>query len=397
MLWSYFNVQAQLDLVIRGPHVAALIGKAIAERFYKRASTKSYFLGCSNGGVQALSEAQRFPWDFDGIVSISGAPSYSDINMEILWGARTLRAPDGHLVLSRQDLELVHRAAIARCDMDDGVGDGIISDPYHCRFDPADLTCSAARPTACLTEAQVDAVRKIYAGPMTSKGEKKSYLRGAAPGSELEWIDGIAEYVSSSRPLGGGEDWALQVFRYMGFVPAPGPSWALPDFDFDQDYKRLGVSESLWSTSNPDLRKFKTAGGKLIVAQGWADASAVPAGPIDYYETTERTMGGRTATQGFFRLFVVPGMSHCTGGAGAFAIDWLGYLENWVEGGQAPEKVVGSHVSGLTWEQSMELRFPLDQALAVTFTRPIYPYPLWAKYKGSGDPNRADNFTPVGR
>ena len=412
MLWAYNNLQALIDFDTRGAHVAALAGKAITEHYYSKAPDKAYFIGCSNGGLQALVEAQRFPWDFNGIISLDGVPNLSDIDMEQVWGARTLRGEDGHALLTHQELQLVHNAALASCDMDDGVKDGVISDPYQCKFDPSELICKSGVKTACLSEAQVDAVKKIYAGPTTRKGEKLSYIRGPTPGSELGWIDDNVgmDYIHSGSGLGGSEEWVLEAFRYADFTPAPGPHWKLTDFDFDRDYTRLGVSETLWDASNPDLRKFKGAGGKLIVAQGWNDQSVVPAVNIGYYQLAEKTMGGRAATQEFFRLFVVPGMEHCTGGAGAFAIDYVSYLEKWVENGQAPDKLVGAHVDEQyllqhsvidgqqygAWIGALQLKFPLDPAIPVTFTRPIYPYPVLAKYRGTGDPSRAENFHAVG-
>jgi feruloyl esterase len=153
------------------------------------------------------------------------------------------------------------------------------------------------------------------------------------------------------------------------------------------------VQESLLNAANPDMRKFKAAGGKLMLYAGWND-TVIPAELVDYYDTVERTMGGRAATQNFFRVFMVPGMNHCTGGEGPFAIDYLSYMEAWVERGQVPDKMIGAHVPGLSWGQAFGLKFPLDPSTAITFTRPIYPYPLWAKYKGSGDPNKAENFKP---
>jgi hypothetical protein len=396
MLWSSGNLQAQLDFDTRGPHVAALAGKAITERYYGKDSRKAYFFGCSNGGTQALAEAQRFPWDFDGIVDLAGVPSYSDMNAAYLWSVRALQDKAGRPLLNRPDLQLVHDAALARCDLDDGVKDGIIGDPYHCDFDPAVLMCKAGARTGCLDKARVEAVKKVYSGPITSTGVKASYIRGFAPGSELGWVDDDSglDSVNSNR-IGGLEEWALEVFRYMAFMPAAGPQWTLADFDFDRDYKRLGVSETLWGASNPDLRKFRSAGGKLIMVQGWNDQNVVPAGQVDYYETVERTMGGRSQTQAFFRLFMVPGMNHCTGGDGAFAIDYLTYLEAWVERGKAPDVMIGAHVLGTTWGQSLKLTFPLDRDTPIGFTRPVYPYPLRAKYKGAGDPNDAANFESV--
>ena len=158
----------------------------------------------------------------------------------------------------------------------------------------------------------------------------------------------------------------------------------------------METTDAIFGAANdPDLRKFKAAGGKMILYQGWADQSDPPMDAIDYYETTEKTMGGRAPTQEFFRMFMVPGMHHCSGGAGPFAIDYLTYLEAWVEQGRAPDKMIGAHVTGTNWLQSFRLRFPLNPATPISFTRPIYPYPLSAKYKGSGNPDDAANFISV--
>jgi feruloyl esterase len=308
--------------------------------------------------------------------------------MYYLWAGRALVGK-----LNQADLKLVRDKAVAKCDMDDGVKDGVIGDPLHCKFDPTELLCKPGQTADCLTAAQVEVVKKVYSGPTSSKGEKL-YTGGPLPGSELNWMsdEGCCGYVES----GVLAPWAGDYFAYVGFIPAPGPNWTPADFDFDRDYKRLRMAESLFGAAdNPDLRKFKAAGGKLILYQGLQDHSDIPTDAIDYYETTERVMGGRAATQDFFRLFLVPGMNHCTGGAGAFAIDYLSYLEAWVVQGQAPDVMIGAHVQGTNWSQSMNLKFPLGLATPVTFTRPVYPYPLRAKYKGTGDPNKAENFTGV--
>lgn len=165
--------------------------------------------------------------------------------------------------------------------------------------------------------------------------------------------------------------------------------------DFDRDYKRFGMVESIIGAGNPDLRKFKGAGGKLLLYQGLQDHSDIPRDAIDYYEMTERVMGGRAATQEFFRLFAVPGMNHCTGGPGAFAIGYLSYLEACVERDQPPSVLIGAHVSGLTWAQAYNLNIPLAPAVTVAFTRPIYPFPVRAVYKGNGDPTKAENLRPL--
>jgi hypothetical protein len=410
-LWAYNNLQAQVDLDTRGPHATALAGKAITERYFGRSVAKAYFMGCSNGGTQALIEAQRFPWDFNGIIDIAGVPNKSDASLENLWWLRALRDNSGKPLLSHPDVQLVHNAVLAKCDLDDGVRDGVISDPYHCGFDPSELLCRDGQTTACLNQDQVEAVKKIYAGPPPNDN-KKNYIRGAVPGSELDWLENSQE------------NWIREVMRYMAFSPPAGPRWSIPDFDFDHDYKRLGVSETFWDASNPDLRKFKDAGGKLILAHGLADADVTPAAQIDYYNMVEKTMGGRIQTQEFARLFMVPGMKHCTAGPGAFAIDYVGYLENWAEYDHPPDKLIGAHVDSsylqslaggqlspqstgdldlqreeLTVSGAVFLmaKFPLDSSIPVTFTRAIYPYPVLAKYKGAGDPNKAESFKAVGR
>jgi feruloyl esterase len=162
--------------------------------------------------------------------------------------------------------------------------------------------------------------------------------------------------------------------------------------DYARDYQRLSTMEAIYGASNPDLREFKHAGGKFLLYHGWADVLP-PQNTVDYYETVERTMGGHAATQEFLRLFMIPGMGHCGDGDGAWVIDYLSYLEAWVEKDQAPETVIGYHVKR---EDLPRVDFPLNPAL-VEFSRPVYPYPFWAKYRGTGDPHDAASFRPAER
>ena len=407
-LWAYNNLQAQVDFGYRGTHVATLAGKAIVEHYYAKAPQRAYFSGCSTGGRQALVEAQRFPWDFDGI--IAGGPWIDDTEsaMDMVWAIRALRGPDGKSILSHADRKLIHDAALGQCDRDDGVADGLIGNPLKCSFNPDTLICAQDKGSGCLTAAQAEAVKKVYAGPMNSKGEK-TFVGGPMPGSEMEWEHLVPTKAASSAIFHSRslmEDWATEYFRYM-IMPGLGSSWQLNDFDFDRDHKRLGsTSGSLLSAANPDLRKFKAAGGKLILYQGWNDPlGAIPEKTIDYYELTEKTMGGYVQMRDFARLFMIPGMGHC-GGGGASEIEYLDYLEAWVEQGKAPDVVIGTHVDmqkfldarveNETFEdralrRNSVLRDPKNRR----FTRPVYPYPIQAKYQGSGDPNKAESFVPV--
>jgi hypothetical protein len=398
MKWAYNNPQAVVDYVVRASHVTALVGKAIARRYYGSDPRKSYFMGCSAGGLQAMTAAQRFPWDFDGIVAGDPSASVSQDWMNWLWTVRTLIDEHGEQILSQRDLANVHSAVVAKCDLNDGVKDGLIGDPRACSFDPEELSCATRQgKAACLSAAQIGAVRKMYAGPTTSNGVPIG-RPFAFKGSELTWAD-------PANPSSLDDSYLPEWFRYYLFQPNPGPSWKLKDFDFDRDHKRFGVAE-LTEPLNPDLRRFRNAGGKLILYSGWNDTAASVGTTVDYYESAEKVLGGPTSTQTFFRLFVVPGMNHCSGGEGPFAIDYLSYLEQWVENGSAPDKVIGSHIKfgdlldkasrgDADAERQLERlqRFPLDPA-HVQFSRPIFPYPSQAKYVGHGDPNDASNFAP---
>jgi hypothetical protein len=398
-LWAEDNLQAQADFGFRATHVTVLAGRALLEAYYSRAAERAYFYGCSTGGYQGLDESQRFPWDFDGIVAIApDAESEADLSMRIVWKFRNLLDADGKPVLSHSDLVLLHEAALKACDLNDGVKDGVIGDPIGCKFDPGVLSCRSRQTAGCLSGRQIEAVRNVYLGPHTSAGVPIS-TRGFFPGTELDWE---VDANSSSE--------VAEFFKYILYRPAPGAAWKITDFDFDRDYKRLGLG-AMFTDNNPDLRRFKAAGAKLLVAQGGGDPLEVPGAIFDYYDTAQRTMGGRAATMDFFRLFLVPGMKHCSAGDGAFAVDYLTYLEDWVERGRAPDVMIGAHVDSRylidhsdasgsdadkIWWGAFKLTFPLDPEVPVTFTRALYPYPLHAKYKGTGDPNDARNFAAVG-
>jgi hypothetical protein len=381
-LWAYNNPLAQIDYAYRAAHVAALAGKAVTEHYYGHAPQKSYFWGCSGGGRQALVEAQKFPWDFDGIVSVAPGIHLSSVALDLLWNARAA-TENGQALFTPADVKWLHRAVVAQCDSQDGLKDGVIGSPVACKIDPSQWICKSEQKVGCLSPVQAEAVKKIYAGPTDSRG-RKLYAGGAVPGEEEGSIPTSAELWGLPRDF----------FRYLGFTPAPGPAWKADAFDFDRDPRRLTLAQALLEDANPDLRLFKGAGAKLILVHGWADEALSPYNTIDYYETVEKTMGGRQATQDFLRLFLVPGMNHCGDhdGEGAYAIDYLSNLEGWTERGQSPQTVIAAHIKeGYT---GWDFKLPAEPA-NIAFARPVYPYPLRAKYKGRGSPNDASNFEPV--
>jgi hypothetical protein len=380
--WAYNNLQAEVDYGYRATHVAVLAGKAIAERFYARAPKRSYFIGCSGGGRQGLIAAQRFPWDFDGIVAGAPGLDWSGALMNFLWESIVMAGQDGKSLFTPQDLQFVREAAIRQCDRNDGLADGLIEDPRTCPFQPSVLACRTDKSGQCLSSVQVQALQKLQTGPTSSTGQQL-LPGGVMPGAQLDF----GEFPYFSLVF----DFSRDYFRYMGFVPDPGPAWQVSDFDFDRDPKRLGMMGALYDATNPDLRAFKAAGGKLILYHGWNDVNILPMGTVDYYQTVMKTMGGRAPTQEFARLFMIPGMGHCSGGEGAWVIDYLTYLEAWVEKNDAPARLLGMHLKD---GHSFKGNFPLDPA-SISFTRPVFPYPLRARYGGVGDTTRAENFMPV--
>jgi feruloyl esterase len=398
MRWAYNNPQAVIDYLIRSSHVTAVAGKVILEHYYAQSAKKSYFMGCSAGGIQAMTEAERFPWDFDGIVAGAPVLSPTDSWMNLLWANRALTGRNGESLLDRADLEALHQAVVAKCDMNDGVKDGLIGDPRECRFRAAELHCTGSSTKHCLTDQQIEAVERIYAGPRTSTGTQIA-MPSAQKASELMWLDYFGGSATNPTPsynfIG---DW----FRYYLFQPNPGPTWEPSAFNFDLDYQRLGMAEISEAGNNPDLRRFAARGGKLLSFTGWNDPAEGVLRTVEYYDTAERIMGSRELTQNFFRLFTISGMKHCSGGEGPFAIDYLSYLEAWVERNEPPDMLIGFHPKAESpksrqpkglWELLWGLNFPLDPR-TVEFSRPIYPYPTATTYLGHGNSASASSFGP---
>jgi feruloyl esterase len=360
-IWSVGDVDAQIDFGFRSTHVAAIIGKVITTHFYSKPPTYSYFVGASRGGGQALIEIQRFPTDFNGVVA--GEPAMAmpgTVNSSEYgpWNAAagilyTGNALAGHANLSPGDIRLLHKAVMARCDAIDGLKDGIIGDPRACPFKPSDIQCQGLKTSECLTAAEADVARRVYAA-------------GLEPGSELGWI---GAYVAED---GGPGRYIRRTANSYAYPYA----WVFTD------------------ATNPDIRAFKAAGGKFILYNGWADEEAFPPHVVDYYETVERLMGGREQTQDFFRLFMIPGQAHIPGNVGAESTDYITALEAWVEQGKAPDVLTGHKLKYIT-QMMGPMYLPKDlEPSNYLYSRPIYPYPIQAKYSGKGDPDDAASFKP---
>ena len=347
-----------VDYAWRSEHAMVLRAKLLMVEFYGKGPQYSYWNGCSAGGKQGLKEAQRFPDDFDGIVAGAPAANWTGRATQSMWIAQAVRAPGA--ALSAADFALVHRAVLDACDAQDGVKDGVLENPRACKFDPAVLACDGDRKEACLSAAQVEAVRKIYAAVVDGAG--KVVFPGHERGSELGW-----NTMAGARPFAIG----LDHFRYAVFGDA---SWEYSALSFPKDADLAArTDKGLIDALNPNFERFANHGGKLIQYHGWNDPQISPGSSVDYFESA------RTATAGAqrsYRLFMVPGMAHCGGGEGPNQFDMLGALEQWVEQKKAPERVIVSRVQNGT----------------VVRTRPLCPYPQVASYKGSGSTDEAANF-----
>ncbi|WP_374320429.1 tannase/feruloyl esterase family alpha/beta hydrolase [Aquabacterium sp.] len=398
--------QKRVDFAYRAQHLTALAAKRLIQVFYGQAQRHAYFSGCSDGGREALMEAQRFPDDFDGIIAGAAAMNFQSQNgLYHAWVAASNRGADGKAVLVASRLPVLHEAVLKACDELDGVHDGLITDPRVCHFDPASIQCpaSATETSTCLRADEVVAARRIYEGPRDPTTGVRLLVGGPQYGSELAWAGVFvpfgADQAVASESIAQG---ALPVL-YADDSPS---IKKLSDLTFtEQDLVRLKVLHPLNDATNPDLRRFFARGGKLILWHGWSDPHISPRTSIAYHEALLRTVGSdRVAASE--RLYLLPGVNHCSGGEGPSAVDFLTPMLAWVEQGQAPDRVEAStpqpsqRPSGFGMPNGAPpkgdlaaMRPPsLDSASTVQRSRPLYPYPAVARYDGQGDPNLASSF-----
>jgi len=336
------NSDQRIDFAYRGNHVTALAAKALIKAFYGQAPRYSYFSGCSDGGREALIEAQRYPLDFDGIAAGAPALNFTIQNsFHHAWLAKSNTGSDGKPLLTAVDMAPLHAAVIAACDGLDGLVDGQITDPRLCHYDPAGIACKGDyRPGQCLTGEQVAAVRAIYDGARSASG-KRLEIPGSLPGSEMEWIGVFVPREKDGRI--GSEGMALGTINHLLFTP--NRTYTIANFPFTE--AMLADEEparALYNADNPDLGSFLSHGGKLILYHGWSDPHISPLGTIDYYERVGRKMGAATR-DGFVRMFLLPGMGHCGGGDGPSQFPLLAAMMAWVEGGAAPSVVIAHRQS----------------------------------------------------
>jgi feruloyl esterase len=349
-----------IDFGYRSVHEMTVTAKALIKAFYGDAPKLSYWRGCSAGGRQGLKEAQQFPADYDGI--IAGAPAAD-------WTGRASTAMrialavhrDAASYLPREKYALLHTAVLDRCDTLDGVKDGVLENPRRCTFDPAVLECKGADGSSCLTSSQVAAARQIYSAATNPRTQRE--ITGLEPGSELGWAT-----------WGGAQPFAigLEHFRYVVFRD---PNWDFRQFNFGTDVVKAEETDAgTINALDPNLRAFFTRGGKLLQYHGWSDPQISPGNSVQYYQRVSE--GDLDRFRNSYRLFMVPGMAHCSGGDGTSTFDVVSALEHWVESGAAPDRIEASRVRD----------GKIDR------TRPLCPFPQIATYRGTGSTDDASNF-----
>ncbi|MGD0438556.1 MAG: tannase/feruloyl esterase family alpha/beta hydrolase [Bryobacteraceae bacterium] len=380
--WALGHFERVVDFAHRGIHAMTEADKALLAAFYGAQPAHAYFTGCSAGGEQAMMEAQRYPRDYEGI--IAGDPANNWVHHYIgghLWAALAMEG-DGYIPPSK--VPMLAEAVNNACDALDGVKDGVLNDPRRCHFDPAALLCKEGDGPSCLTSAQVGAVRKLWTGVRNSDGDQ--IYPGLVPGGE-DGPGGWVNWITGTEPgkIGGHGNLGFPFFKFVVFED---PNWdyrtfkfdAPPGFDNDVDFTD-GKVGAMFSAMDPDLSAFKARGGKLIHYHGWSDPDITPLNSVNYYESVAKVMGrggnhGVRDTREFYRLFMVPGMQHCGGGPGPSTFNMLEALDQWVDRGVAPEKIIASHLTNGVVDR----------------TRPLCPYPMEAQWTGTGSTDKAENF-----
>jgi feruloyl esterase len=380
----FTNEQQTIDNGHRAIHEMTVKAKAIVRAYYGERERFAYFNGCSTGGGQGYMSVQRYPEDYDGV--LAGAPNWIPTRLRAgghVWAwVATHKDPAATIPTAgpTSKLPLMGNAVLARCDARDGVVDGVIEDPRTCDFNPDELLCKPGQdPATCLTAPQVGAVHKLYGGARNpNTGEQ--IFPGYARGVEFGWN----ALIGGANPFGAG----YEFFRHAVFQD---PAYDFRNFDFDA---HVALADQLFgdiiNADSPDLSRFARRGGKLLIYHGWADPLIPTYNSLDYYDRLLAFFGDRGhrrhrdehdrealhRVQKFARMFLIPGMGHCSGGPGTDTFDGMGVLEQWVEQGKAPQQIAASHLTNGVVDK----------------TRPLCLYPRVALYKGSGDTNDAANF-----
>jgi feruloyl esterase len=342
--------------------------KALIAAYYGQGPRRSYFDGCSTGGREAMLVTERYPTEFDGVISGDPAMETGYSNLGLYWAQAAFNRfapkdaagkPEAQKLLSQADRKLVVKALLDACDGLDGQKDGLIFNPGACHFDPAVLTCKGAKSDACLTADQVQAIKLAFSGPRTRTGVQvyPAFPYDAGIADRGQGLPGMLQSLGGGPVGGAGQATQVDVDKAAA--------------DLARNGEQQLVDTAFWT----NLTTFFGHGGKVLYYHGLSDPWFSPLATLGYYQSLAKANGGPEKLRGSSRLFLVPGMSHCAGGTATVdQFDMLSALVDWVEDGKAPDQVVatGASMPGIS--------------------RPLCAWPAHAQYKGSGDPKDARNF-----
>jgi pimeloyl-ACP methyl ester carboxylesterase len=374
------NTKLQEDFAHRSMFLMSVVGKQLTKAYYAQDPVRAYWYGCSTGGRQGLMMAQRYPEAYDAILAGAPAIHWDRFQAYQIWPQVTMKLEAGG-PMSAAKRALVTTRAVAACDAQDGVTDGVIDDPRTCSYDPSndvEITRANCTDDTCLTPGQAQGVKKIWHGATTASG--RLLWPGIERGADLGAFSGPNPF-----PI------PIEQARFWTYLD---PTWDWNTLNY-QNYETFfndnaRVVGPVIATDNPNLSAFKARGGKLIMYHGWNDNLIMPQGTVRYYDRVRQTVAN---ADDFSRLYMVPGMAHCSGGPGVDEFgqsasgrvpaepktDMFRALMAWSEKGTAPSSITAAKLSGTT----------------VTRTRPLCPYPQVARYSGTGSTDDAANFRCV--
>jgi pimeloyl-ACP methyl ester carboxylesterase len=394
--WALNNLERIVSFGHQAVHRTTVTAKALITDYYGQDISRNLFFGCSRGGGQALMEAQRYPDDYDGIVA--GAPAYS---WSVELAGRNLQLnqamyPDPNnldfATFTPEAQQFMGEAVLRRCDLLDGIEDGILNNPLECKIDVDEFACADGQTDACLTPAQVKAAKRVYEGlviddeqiwPGYAPGAKigeNGWSRwisgGLAAAAEGEFQDGIPIDPDLAAPVAPSAHFAFGngVMKYFVFQD---PDWDYSTYDFSTFWSDVAAVAPTLDATDPNIDAFRERGGKLLMFNGWRDMALTPLGTIKYYdEVLERDASATDDVQ----LIMLPGMDHCFGGPGPSFVNWVDEIDRWVETDEAPEQVTA---------------YWINEQMQPDGSRPACAYPNILKYDGEGDTRDASSFSCV--
>jgi Tannase and feruloyl esterase len=383
--WALKHPEKIIDYGYRAVHLTAVAAKAIASTFYGRPPVHSYFVGCSKGGQEGYMESQRYPEDFDGILSGAAANDWVHLFTSFVWNESVnLAGKEGYLTLD--DFKKIDKVVMRACAKAGDAEHGFLSDPLQCKVKGDALGLAAAK---------LHTYELIHQGPKDQPGQQ--VFAGQAYGSELNWNDVVstasfdAAETDTQMSMYGGNFFRNFVYQDR--------KWSFKNLDLDKTLNDALEIGKIMNATDATFKGFKARGGKFIAYAGLVDPIVTPLSSVHYYRSVVAAQDKAPAaalakTQEFYRLFLAPGVGHCAGGpgpnefgqaggAGDAEHDLVVALERWVEQGVAPARIIATKFNGD------------DHAKGVAMTRPLCPFPQVAKYLGSGDLTEAASFACV--